>query len=207
MDEELIESIDDVVNCFEFEEIDNALADKKYAIGNELTFALSQKFRALEGMAEVDPKELKPYVKKWFIRYKDEENENLNSYDNEATFDQMWLQFLSSWKKVKYPKGMLLPSIAKKAFNRMPDEADQFEDPTVKRALAICYQLQLDPLPGPFFLSNKVLGNLVGKSEEWARHTLNGFVELDLLEIAKKNTRHKATEYWYVPLKEDCDQI
>ena len=118
----------------------------------------------------------------------------------------MWLQFLSSWKKVKYAKGVLLPSIAKKALNKMPEEAAQFEDPAVKHALAICYYLQLDPLPGPFFLSNKDLGILVDKSEEWARNTLGGFIELDLLEIAKKNTRHRATEYWYVQLKKKADQ-
>ena len=42
---------------------------------------------------------------------------------------------------------------------------------------------------------------MVGRSDEWARNILNGFLELGLLEKEMQGNRQWASKYWYVPLK------
>lgn len=198
MDDHVTEQIDSIIEYFEFEEIDEAITEKRYEIGNEFTFGIAHQLRALEELAETNPKELKPYIRRWYIRYK--EHSDLENY-RESSWDEIWLQFLGSWKKIKHPRGLFLAGISKVAMTEIPEEATEYEDSAIRHTIAVLKQLQLSSLPRAFFISNDSLGKLVDRSREWARHMINGLIEQGILEKAKKHTRRMATEYWYVSLK------
>ncbi|MEN1679875.1 MAG: bifunctional DNA primase/polymerase [Planctomycetota bacterium] len=175
-------------------EIENAIAATLPAVAgrrNDQVFKLCRWLKGIPAIADAKPLELEPYVREWHRR----------ALPHIATkpFEETLIDFLRGWDNVKFPRGQdPMSVIVERAMNAPePIEAAPFEQPQAKRLVAICRELQRAAGDGPFYLSCRTAGGLVGVDRQTAWRWLFLMEKTGLLVVVTRgsNSSMKATRY------------
>lgn len=154
-------------------------------------FELARWFRGSAEFRDVDPRDLKPFVREWHRLA-------LSEISTKA-FEETWIDFLDGWKKVKSPisSGSLHTAMSRADELPLPEVAMQFDGLEIRRLVALCRELQKSAGDAPFFLACRV-------PEKWleVQHTkinrwLNHLVGEGILSIVTPGTKTEATRYRY----------
>lgn len=118
--------------------------------------------------------------------------------------DDYWIEYLNAVKTSKFPLGSV--AIAK-ALHRIktanpPPEADLFPSTLAKELITLCWALQMECLPDPFYLSSRLGARILNhhSHQKIATH-LGAFVTAGILSIAIPGNSVRATRYWFVRLR------
>jgi len=155
-------------------------------------FTFCRWLKAIPELQDLKAAQLKPIVERWHAR----------AYPIIGTkrFEVTWQDFIYAWKRVKYPKGMLLGPVLQKAREdtQNPPEATDYEDPRTQLFVRICWQLQQIHGEQPFWLSHRTAGQLLGISHTEAGKKFEMLMEDGVLGIANAHTKIFATRYRYI---------
>ena len=158
-------------------------------------FELARELKALPGLAEASIAELKPYVRQWHKRA-------LPYIVNAKAFEESWFDFAEAWDKIKYPKGEepIAMMFAKAVEAELPEVAQQYEQRKLRLLVALCRELQRACGTGPFFLSTRTAGQLLGVNHVTASRWLRGLRLDGILKLESEGSReeHRAHRYRYV---------
>jgi len=116
-------------------------------------------------------------------------------------FSETWIDFLDSWQRVKFPKGVTMNVILEKAAATVPSCAMKAKYTTEIRLLvSICRQLQMNAGNGTFFLSCRMAGEMLGVSHWMAARWLRLLVYEEILKRESDDDlrTHQAAEYRYL---------
>ena len=157
-------------------------------------FELARELKAIPGIADANPKDLKPIVRRWHQTAL----ENIHTKPFEAT----WLDFREGWERVKFPKGkepirMLFTQAMQ---GPIPDEAAEYEQPELRQLVALCRELQRVSGKEPFYLACRTAGELlqIDHATAWRWLKLLQYDELLRLEEAGSRQTRQASRYRYL---------
>ena len=164
---------------------------------NRQVFELARAIKAVAGLADADPDELRHIVKRWHTL----------ALPNILTreFTETWIDFLQAWPRVKSPKGAKMAAIMEKALQLpMPKAAERYEDEGIRRLVALCKQLDREANGGTFYLSCRTAAALLGVSHMQANRWLFLLDHDEVVKQVNKGDRGKrqAAEYRYVRERE-----
>jgi hypothetical protein len=160
---------------------------------NEQVFVLARALKALPHINDADPKALRSVVQKW--------HQQALPYITTKPFEETWIDFLKAWPKVRFPLGAIPMAIVMERVNNspLPVESERFEQPELKRLLALCRELQRSCRNAPFFLSCRKAGELLGVTHMTANRWLFLLVAEGLLKLDSKGDEYRASRYRYLP--------
>ncbi|MGH7868220.1 MAG: hypothetical protein ACREP9_11515 [Candidatus Dormibacteraceae bacterium] len=118
------------------------------------------------------------------------------------------MEFLNAYHRAKFPLGGdTIPKAWRLAQESpIPPEAEQFENPEIKRLVALCWQLQILSGEKPFYLSSRVCQKLFDHPSHSTLATwLGGMVTLGILEVVEPGNQKRATRYRYLGIT-SCGQ-
>jgi hypothetical protein len=155
-------------------------------------FTFCQWLKAIPELQNKTAAQLKPIAQKWHAK----------AYPIIGTkaFEVTWQDFVYAWKRVKYPKGVLLEPAVQRAREdtHNPPEAADYEDPRTQLLLRVCWQLQQVHGDEPFYLSVRKAGEVIGLTAPAASKRMEVFTEDGVLAIATAHTNIWATRYKYI---------
>ena len=157
-------------------------------------FELARGLKAIPELADKKAGELRLYVKAWHEQ----------SIDNIATkpFTETWIDFLKAWPRVKYPKGEdLMTAIFERAsLQPIPEVAQEYDQRSLQLLVALCRELQRSAGDGPFYLSCRTAGRLLGIDHTTASRWLFLMCSDGILEVAGLGDRARliARRYRYL---------
>lgn len=157
--------------------------------------AIFELTRWLQGdteFSDVNILDLKPIVREWHRR----------ALPNIATkeFEETWIDFLDGWERVRTPIGSgILPDAMKRVEELpLPTVAMQFDNPQLRRLVALCRELQQGMGDAPFYLACRTpVDFLKGILHKQINRWLNLLVAEGILSIAVENTEFEARRYRY----------
>jgi hypothetical protein len=141
-------------------------------------------------MAELpNPNEalLRLYVQEWHKRFV----VNMNTKD----FDVTWLEFVNSWKHIRYPMGEVLDHAVNNPFPLPAWMSGHRLGAFVDELLGVCLRLAAKSPDGIFFLASRPLAEKLGCSHQFVQTNLNGLVRYGYLELIYKGHTGRASEY------------
>ncbi len=120
--------------------------------------------------------------------------------------DEYWMEFMRGLENAKYPLGEGTLPAAWEAAQRGPPPkiAEQFEDPAVRRLVALCRELQRAAGDKPFYLSCRIAQGLLNlpthrKANDWLRALASKRVKI-IEEVEKGSAKtHHASRFRYLP--------
>jgi hypothetical protein len=120
---------------------------------NRAIFELGRRLRGIPALADVDPRDLRPFVKRWHAL----------ALPTIATkpFEETWADFLYSWPRVEIPfrVNLLEDALSAARANALPGlDYDQTE---LRDLAGLCRELQTIMGDKPFFLSVRTAGRLL----------------------------------------------
>jgi len=155
-------------------------------------FTFCRWLKAIPELRDRSAAELRPTIQKWHTR----------AYPAIGTkpFEATWKDFVYGWKRVKWPRGMLLDAAFQKALEdtKTPPEAATYEDPRNQLLVRICWQLQQVHGNQPFYLALRTAGSLLDLSHTEASKRLEMLMADGILVIATPHTNIFATRYRYI---------
>ena len=136
--------------------------------------------------------ELEPHLRQWFskalpfIRTKD--------------YDETRADFLVAWSNVKYPMGAgkLDAIVARARSAPLPKMAERYTSQELRLLVAVCRELQREAGEGPFYLSVRVAGGLMGLDRTTAWRRLLLLQDDDVIVEVEKGTKQRATRWRYL---------
>jgi hypothetical protein len=155
---------------------------------NRCVFHLARRLKALLPEATAD--ELRPIVSEWHRRA-------LPVIRTKA-FTETWADFVIAWGRVQVPFGSSLAPIVEMARMMPPPAAAlKYDEEHVRLLVAICVSLQQFHGTGPFFLSCRKAGEVIGVSKSDASRLLRMLVFDSVLEVVNAGSygTNTATEY------------
>lgn len=159
---------------------------------NRSIFTFCQWLKAVPELGGLPAKALRPVVEKWHAR----------AYPVIGTkpFDDTWADFVYAWRRVKWPKRMLLDMVVRRALEdtHTPPEAADYENPKNRLLVRICWQLQQLHGDEPFHLAQRTAGELLGISHTEAGKRIEMLMADGILAIACAHTNLRATRYRYM---------
>lgn len=161
---------------------------------HRLLFELARELKAIPGLAEAPVSELKPIVGQW----------HQQALPNIQTkpLEESWFDFAEGWDKVKYPKGEepITMVFAKAVKAELPEPALQYEQQELRLLVALCRELQRACGTGPFFLSTRTAGHLLGITHVTASRWLRGLRHDGILELVSRGScsDRRASRYRYL---------
>jgi len=188
----LLENQDDELQ----KEVEKAIEQtlpKKQSQRNDAIFPLCQWLKAIPEIRNLPAKALKPIVKEWHNR--------AYPFIGTKNFTVTWADFVHGWKRVEWPKGDVMLSLAVKralAGKTVLPEAEEYDSEEAKLLLKVCYELQQGVGDKPFFLASRDAGGIVGLSHKAAYKLLEMFIEDEKLKLVQAHTTTKAPRYRYV---------
>jgi len=157
-------------------------------------FELARGLKAVPELADADVGELKPYVRQW----------HKLSIDHIATkpFTETWIDFLKAWPRIRYPKGEdPMTAIFERATQQsLPEVAEDYDQDELRLLVALCRELQRSAGGGPFYLSCRTAGRLLGVDYSTANRWLFLMANDGILEVTEPGDRakRKAARYRYL---------
>jgi len=157
-------------------------------------FEFCRELQAIPEFRGRSAKAFRQIVREWHRRAR--------PYVQTKGWEETWLDFVEGWGKVKNPKGeepiaMLFAQVAAMA---PPAEAEQFDTPEVKLLVGLCRELQRTAGKGPFYLSSRAAGGLLGRSHVQVSRWLRLLCMEDILQRVSKgsNATREASRYRYL---------
>lgn len=161
---------------------------------NKLVFELARGLKAVATISDADARDLKPYVQKW--------HQLALPVIGTQAFEETWIDFLRGWSRVKFPKGTEpITKIFERAIREaLPHEAAEYEQTDLKLLVSLCRELQRHAGEGPFYLSSRTAGRLIGKQHTTVWRWLFLLESDRLLEVVQRGSQktRKATRYRYL---------
>lgn len=162
---------------------------------NEQVFELCRALRAIPGVADAQPDQLKPIVRKW--------HELASAVITTKYFADTWADFVHGWPRVKHPKGSEPMSLILAAAQSrdLPTIAQQYDHPQLQVLVALCCELQRATGDGPFYLAVRTVGRLFdidpGTASRWLGLLRHDRI-LEEVEKGSQKTR-RASRFRYLP--------
>lgn len=161
---------------------------------HRLLFELARELKAVPGLTDAPATELKPYVREWHRR--------ALPHIRTKPFEESWFDFAEAWEKVKYPKGEepIAMVFAEVVEADLPEVAQQYEQQQLRSLVALCRELQRACGMGPFFLSTRTAGQLLGVHYATASRWLRGLRHDGILKLVSPGSREegRASRYRYL---------
>lgn len=159
---------------------------------NANVFTFCQWLKGIVELRGCPAAELKHIVRQW--------HRAAYSVIGTKAFDTTWEDFVYGWKRVKWPKGIVLGRAVQTAREdtENPPEAQDYEDSRTRLLVRVCWQLQRVHGGEPFYLSLRTAGEILDVSHTAAAKKLEMLMADGLLAIASAHTRRLATCYRYI---------
>jgi len=158
---------------------------------NRQVFELARGLKAVPGLADANPDDLKPIVQLWHSRA-------LPNIETKG-FTETWIDFLRAWPRVRSPKGAAVAAAMQRALRApMPRAAEQYEEEPLQKLVMLCRQLALESGNGVFYLSCRSAGDVLGASRFQANNWLFLLDHDGVVKQLNKGSRWLAAEYRYL---------
>ena len=158
---------------------------------NRAVFELARALKAVPGLADAPVGDLRDTVRRW--------HEQALPIIGTKPFDETWADFVAAWPRVRFPKGQepMTLIIQRADASPPPAVAELYDAPQTRRLITICRELQRASGDGPFFLSCRTAGLLLGLDQTTAWRRLGMLVVDDVLLVVQNGTKRRATRYRY----------
>lgn len=163
---------------------------------HRLTFELCRELKAIPAIADAQPIQLAGIVRAWWERAKEH---------SQSPYEEHFFDFAEGWAKVKFPKGTEpMTQIMERAIaGPLPEAAEQFEQEPLRLLVAVCRELQRAAGEGPFYLSSRTAGRLLGVDHTTAHRWLHGLKNMGILALVEAGSQNpkdrKASRFRYLP--------
>jgi hypothetical protein len=154
-------------------------------------FNFARHLKAIPALADTDVESLRQYVEWW--------HELALPVIATKEWEETWYDFRNAWESVQYPAGEgPIAIIYERAMSRKPPKcAAMYQQAPLKGLVALCRELQRTAGDEPFFLAGRVAAEQIGVDHKTAARWLKMLGMDRVLELAKRGTRHQASEYRY----------
>lgn len=161
---------------------------------NRQVFALARSLKAVPVLADADANACEPYVREWHAR--------ALQHVHTKPFEETWIDFLTAWPRVKYPKGEepMAGMFAAALKAGVPPEATRYEQPAIHHLAALCRELQRGAGTQPFFLSARTAGRLLEVDHTTAWRWLFLLQNDRVIEVVERGEagKQRATRFRYL---------
>ncbi len=162
---------------------------------NKQVFELARALKAIPALRDAPGKHLEPYVRIW--------HELAKRVIRTEPFEESWIDFLRGWPTVKFPKGVepMSQIFAEAVSAEVPRVAMRYEQGQLRLLVALCRELQRVAGTGPFYLSCRTAGRLLGIDHTTAWRWLFLLEHDDVIRTVSKGSQssRKASRYRYLP--------
>jgi len=166
-------------------------------------FDLARALKANLALVDAPVDKLEPYVRRWHFLGRQ------SQVIGTEAFEETWIDFLTAWPKVKFPKGTEpMTKVFESAKHApLPQVALQYEQTDLRLLIALCRELQRVSGDRPFFLACRTAADLLGlktargetdhiKAWRWLYLLVHNKV---IAEIEKgDHARRRASRYRYL---------
>lgn len=161
---------------------------------HQQVFKFARELKGIPGLTDAKPKDLKPYVRRWFEIAKDFIT---------TPFEETWFDFAEGWNNVKFPagKGPVDMAFAKIQESAFPPAAENYEQENLRCLVALCRELQRAVGANqPFFLACRTGADLLGVDHTTVSRWLRGLQADEIIKLAEAGCREKrlANRYRYI---------
>ena len=158
---------------------------------NQSLFELARALKAIPAIADADLHDLRPVVRHW--------HRLALPVIGTKPFDDTWAEFVYGWPRVRFPKGSepMMQILANADSSEMPVVAGRYDCPRTHRLIKLCRELQRAAGDGPFFLSCRTAGELLGVDHNTAWKRLRMLESDEVLKATARGTKTRATRYMY----------
>ncbi len=159
---------------------------------NQEVFEFCRALKSIPALRDAPARQLRPAVKIW--------HKIAFPIIGTKPFEDTWADFLYGWPRVRFPKGSDPIAMIMMRVKNAPlsDEALDYDAPETRRLVSICRELQRASGNGPFFLSCRTAGELLGLDYVTAWRRLIVLAEDGIIRCVERGTRGRATRYRYV---------
>ena len=122
---------------------------------NSQVFQFARALRGIPSLADADPRDLRPIVKRW--------HSAALPHIRTKPFVETWMDFLYAWPRVETPmRRNLMEEALKKAIADPVPGLDDYDQKALRDLVALCRELQAITGREPFFLSTRTAARLFG---------------------------------------------
>ncbi|QDT69058.1 hypothetical protein MalM25_19850 [Planctomycetes bacterium MalM25] len=161
---------------------------------HKLVFELARRLKAVPSLADRPSRDLRSYVEAWHRR--------AVPIIGTKPFEETWIDFLKAWENVRHPygEGVLTVAFGRACSAGVPALADDYEQSEILLLAGLCRELQRIAGDGPFFLSCRDAGQLLGVSHVQAARWLFLLESDGVLELVAKGDMktRRASEFRYL---------
>lgn len=159
---------------------------------NRSLFEFARTLKAIPALADAQAQDLRDIVKLW--------HRQALPVIGTKPFDDTWAEFVYCWAHVKFPKGEepMTRMLANAEASDLPLIALNYESPDTHLLIKLCRELQRASGSGPFYLSCRTAGNLLGVDHTHAWKQLGMLVCDGVIQIVEPGTKIRATRYRYI---------
>ena len=160
-------------------------------VRNGLIFEFARALKAIPAIADADLQDFRDVVRQW--------HKLALPVIGTKPFDDTWADFVYGWPRVKFPKGSepMNQILANADASELPVLAGRYDCPRTHRLIKLCREFQRAAGDGPFFLSCRTAGELLGVDHNTAWKRLRMLESDDVLKATARGTKTRATRYMY----------
>jgi len=198
MNDKLKNEIKKLVNDFNPAEIIDMCNLRGWETGNEQLYFFCISLKQIDGIDALTPEEFEDVLSDWYGIYE-------KGVEEPISLDQIFLQFETIWPNM-YKQNIVAEAKQRAENAPFPPDADLYRNTSIKKLIALCYQMQEFSGKKPFFLSGKTAGEQIGISQQTAANVLYALVRRGILEITERGRRGRATYYRYIGRKTKSEE-
>jgi hypothetical protein len=161
---------------------------------HRMVFEFCRELQAIPELKREPATAFRQIVREWHRRAR--------PYIQTKGWEETWLDFVEGWGKVRNPKGeeRIAMMFAKVVAMQPPAEAEQFDTAELKLLVGLCRELQRTAGKGPFYLSSRAAGGLLGRSHVQVSRWLRLLCIEEVLKLVSKgsNSSGEASRYRYL---------
>lgn len=158
---------------------------------NKQVFEFARALKAIPVLVDANSNDLRDIVRQW--------HELALPFIGTEPFDATWGEFVYGWPRVKFPKGSepMVQVLERADAATLPTFAANYDCPKTHKLIKICRELQLTTGDGPFFLSCRTAGELLGIDHNTAWKRLLMLENDGILKATVRGSKKRATRYMY----------
>jgi len=161
---------------------------------NNQLFRLARKLKAIDGLGNAKPKDLRPIVVEWHRRAQS----NIKTRELVETL----ADFNRAWKRAQFAEGESAVTVClERAIELpLPTCAEVYDSQKFRVLVALCKQLQLASGGSPFYLSARTAAQLLGVTPMTISRWLGLLVDEEIIELVSRGSHGtwKASRYRYL---------
>jgi hypothetical protein len=154
-------------------------------------FAFARHVKGILSIADAKVAWFRPILKLWHHW----------AYPNIGTkpFEDTWADFIHGFPNVNFPKGEgpMAELLVRADKSSLPTCAKDYDMPQTIRLIKLCRELQRAAKDGPFFLSCRTAGELLGIDHNSAAKLLRVLLTDNVISLDRAHTRTQAARYRY----------